>query len=303
MKVVVVGPGAIGCLFAARLTASGQAVWLLDKDPERARRISDEGIRLDEGPVTRRVPARVTTDPAAIGAVDIVCLCVKAYDTLAATRTARALVGPATGFICLQNGLGNAEAASSLLPPGQIVCAVTAHGATSLGSGHVVHAGVGMTTIAPYRPQAAALAEACAGMLRHAGVESEVAAEAIGMIWNKLIVNAAINAVTAIWNVANGAILERSELRDLCLAAAREARRVAQALGVPLGDRDVAATVTDVCRRTGANVSSMLQDIRRHKRTEIDAINGAIVREAHRLGLDVPVNESLVRQVKALEQY
>jgi 2-dehydropantoate 2-reductase len=302
MKIAIVGPGAIGCLFAARLTEGGQTVWLFDKDSERARRISAEGIRLDDGGATRRIPARVTTDPRAIGEAEIVCLCVKAYDTLAATRAAQALVGPNSGFVSLQNGLGNAEVVSSVIPSGQIICAVTAHGATSRGCGHVVHAGVGVTTVAPFRPQAGRLSEAFAGVLRQAGFEAELAGEAAGMIWSKLIINAAINPVTAIWNTTNGAILERQELKEQCLAAAREAQSVARALGVPLAYDDAGATVLDVCRRTGANVSSMLQDLRRHKRTEVDAINGAIVREARRLRLNTPVNEHLIRQVQALER-
>ncbi|MDI6774158.1 MAG: 2-dehydropantoate 2-reductase [Verrucomicrobiota bacterium] len=302
MRIVVVGPGAIGCLLSALLAESGEDVILLDKRSARARLISHNGIRLDEGARSRRVSVRAVSDAARIKRADHVFLCVKSYDTAAAVRHARLLVGPDTTLCSFQNGLGNAEIITRAVRPGCAVCASTAHGATTIAPGHVVHAGAGVTMLAPCRGTAASRAEELAALLRRAGLHVRLTGDARSLIWSKLIINAAINPVTAIAGVANGAVLQRPDLRSLSARAAIEAERVARARGVTLLFRDAVAEVEAVCRRTRDNLSSMLQDILRGKRTEIDAINGAIVAEARQSGIPAPVNIRLVESVKTKER-
>jgi len=301
MRIVVVGPGAIGCLFSASLAESGQDVFLLDKDPARARLISRKGIRIDKGKRSRQVRVRAVSDPAGEEPADVVLLCVKSYDTARAMRHARRLIGPRTCVCSFQNGLGNAEQIARVVPRGRIVCAATAHGSTHVAPGHVRHAGSGVTTLAPYSRKAFSYAQDLAGILAQAGLDVELTDDPAGMIWSKLIINAAINPVTAVAGVRNGVILERLDLRDLSCRAAREAEQVAKALGITLLYTDAVAETETVCRRTRDNFSSMLQDVRRGKRTEIDAISGAIVARARRLGVPVPVNARLLREVKRAE--
>jgi len=297
MRTVIVGPGAIGCLFAALLTEAGWDVVLLDRDPARARRLCDAGIRVDDpaGSRTVRVPAVAST--GGVRTPDAVCICVKSYDTAAAVRSTRPLLGPHTFLASLQNGLGHAEILAAAAGPGRTVCAATSHGATSLGAGHVRHAGTGPTTVAPFDRQQPEPARRFARALDRAGIAASFLEDADGMLWSKLIVNAAVNPVTALWDVPNGAILERPELQDTALAAAAEAEQVARARGVRLLYEHAAQAVTDVCTATRDNLSSMLQDLRAGRRTEV----GAVVDEARRLDVPAPINRRLLSRVRERE--
>lgn len=301
MKIVIVGPGAIGCLFAGLLAKAGRNVSLLDNDPARAASIAADGIRIESAGGTDTVAADITADPAAVRQpVDCLCICVKAYDTRAAIRHARPLVSDDTLIVSLQNGLGNAEQIESEMPGHAVACAVTSHGSTVLGAGHVRHAGTGSTATAPVGPRAAPGLSLFADTLEGAGIQVVRRDDCPSMLWSKAIVNAAINPLTAVHNVNNGAVLERPELRDTAMTAAAEAAAVAAAAGVPLLFESAEEQVETVCRRTADNISSMLQDVRIGRETEIEAITGTIVEKAHELGVSVPTNERLLAEVKAL---
>ena len=301
MKIVIVGPGAIGCLFASFLTEAEYDVVLVDKDPERARVISKQGILLEQNGRTRNVRMPATAAPAEIGTADFVCFCVKSFDTRSAIQHAAPLIGTRTTVVSIQNGIGNAEILAEQVSADRIVCAVTSQGSTSIGIGHVRHEGRGLTAVAPFlSPKSDA--PAFARILRKAGVASEARNDAAAMIWDKLIVNAAVNPVTAIWNISNGEILNRPELAETAFAAAREAVAVAHAKGIATTFADAAEEVERICRATALNVSSMLQDVRLGRRTEIDAINGAIVREARKTKVPVPVNRMLLEKARKIGQ-
>ncbi len=295
MKIVVVGPGAIGCLFAALLKEAGNDVTLLDKEPERARRISQTGIRIEGIGGARTVPIAAEADPSVIGAADFVCICVKSYDTLSAVKHALPLIGPRTAVVSLQNGLGNAEQIAGVAGAEKVICATTSQGSTSLGAGHVRHAGLAPTFVAPFT--GSKRAAEFVKTLNKSGIEAQLLDNAAAMLWSKAVVNAAINPVTAIWKVPNGQVIERADLRKIAFDAAEEAENVARAKGVSLLFDKAAAEVESVCRKTRDNISSMLQDVRRGRRTEIDAINGVIVKEGRNLGMKAPVNEMLVERV------
>lgn len=300
MRIVIVGPGAIGCLFAALLTKSGHSVVLLDKDPTRAQAISQHGLRIETDLDVETLAVPITACPRTITEhVNFLCICVKAYDTGAAIRHALPLASADTTVVCLQNGLGNAEqiAAACRCP---LVCAVTSHGSTVLGPGSIRHAGSGPTAVAPAGTAAAAAAVRFAELLEHARIEVVRRNSHQSMLWSKVAVNAAINPVTALNNVPNGAILDRPEIRSTAMAAAGEAAAVAAAAGIALYFESVTAEVEKVCSITRNNISSMLQDVRAGRRTEIKAISGAIVARADELDVDAPVNRMLLEKVSAL---
>ena len=304
MKVGVVGPGAMGCLLAVKLSRAGVPVTLLDHRPERAALIQDQGVRLEneEGEVRARVP--VTLDPAALGGVDLILICVKAYDTGAVARKLQGLPsGPY--FLTLQNGVGNVELLGDRLPPVKVLAGITSHGATSLGPGWVRHAGVGDTYIGPGFGEGPVsghpgLQLAQAG-LSAAGFEVRLVSKIISLIWSKLLVNVGINALTALTRLPNGALLDFSGTEKLMNQAVAEAIKVAEAKGIAFLFDDPQEEVRKVCRLTAANISSMLQDVLREKKTEIDFINGAIMRDGEQLNLPVPVNSLLTRLVQTIE--
>jgi 2-dehydropantoate 2-reductase len=309
VKIVVVGPGAIGCLFAGLLIEGSEAgdggsapkVWLLDKDPARAARISQQGIILESSSGSRSIDARITANPSEIGASDMVLLCVKAYDTTSAMMTARPVLCDHTIVVSMQNGIGNAEKIADVVARDGIVCGITAHGSTSLGPGQVRHSGSGPSVVAPFLPDCKHIALAAANTLSSVGIETHTAQDARRMIWSKLVVNAAINPVTALANVRNGDLLANEALRDRMSAAAREAAAVAEAAGIRLDYDDAVSSAEKLCTATAENYSSMLQDIRMNRRTEIESITGAIVQEAHHRNVDVPVSEELLASIRSLE--
>lgn len=309
MKVIVIGPGALGCLLAAKLSRANE-VWLLDHDAGRAAQLSISGVFLEEEGQVVSCPVRATSDPESIGAADVALLCVKSHQVREAVVAAAPALRQAGLLLALSNGIGHLEILADLCQGQCWGVGVTAQGATLLGRNRVIHRGEGATHIGfppaekndgARSPSCQSLLVATADTLTQAGISTKAEADILPHLWRKLLVNVGINALTAINDCPNGALLESSRLVEMMTAAVREGELVAERLGIALGTDPLAGTM-DVCRATGANISSMLQDVRAGRRTEIESINGAVVRMAKSLGVLVPVNEELVRKVRDLER-
>lgn len=294
-SVVVLGTGAMACLFGARLSRIGCRVTLLGTWTAALERLAREGIDVEE-PETRW---RATPAARAIGEVvepaDLVLVLVKSPATAAVAPHAARARAPHGRVLTLQNGLGNAETLATAAGAANVDVGVTTAGAALLGPGHVRVSSLGRTWLAssPAAPGLAAL-------LASAGFPTEVAGDLGVVLWRKLAANCAINALSALRGARNGALLDTPPDRSLLEAAAREVGAVAAALGIGLGS-DAAEIAVAVAHETAGNRSSMLQDLERGATTEVDAINGAVVREGRRLGIPTPVNEALWRQVTARE--
>jgi 2-dehydropantoate 2-reductase len=312
MRIVVVGPGALGSLFAATLAMHSQGaeegrakheVWLLDHNSSRARQLAANGLLLERGGERYACPVRATAEPGEIGSADLVLLCVKSYDVASGLTQAAALLGPDTLLLGLQNGIAHLPLLEALSENSLVAIGVTAQGATLLASGHVRHGGRGLTRVGFLKPppaNGAARLREVATTLAAGGLETEIVADMQVQVWAKLFVNVGINALTAIHGCRNGDLLDMPEVRAQLVEAVREALAVARALEIPVEGDPVVATL-DVCRATAENISSMLQDVQQQRPTEIDAINGAVVDHGHRLQIPVPVNELLVSMVKEIE--
>lgn len=301
MKICIVGPGALGCLFAAILAKAGHQVWLLDHRAERAGLIDTQGICLHDRQGRRVVPVRATANPALIGLVPLAFLCVKSDAAPGAARNLSPILGPDSLLIALQNGIAHHRLLADIVP--SLALGITAQGATLLGPGVVRHGGGGPTKVgflADVGERARQRLQEAVALLNGAGIETTFCSDILAVAWQKLIVNAGINAVTALENCANGELLMRPAALATLKAAVQEAAQVALAAGITVAVDPVAMTL-DVCRGTAANISSMLQDIRRQRPTEVEAINGAIVRQAAIFGISVPTNQALLAGVKALE--
>lgn len=287
MRVHILGTGALACFFGARLSRVAE-VALAGTWTEGIAAIKRRGIAVETpgGEVTFDVKAfRLgTPQPAA----DLVLVLVKAWQTARVAGEVAALTTGGGCVLSLQNGLGNVETLGERALPG-----VTEQGATLLGPGRVRPGGEGMTHIAG--------PEALAEVFRSAGLDARAVdpAEGTSLVWGKLAVSAGINALGAILNVPNGELLARPEARTLMENAANEVAAVARAKGIVLPFADAAAEARRVAAATARNRSSMLQDVLRGAPTEIDAINGAVVREGRRRGVPTPANETLLRLVAA----
>jgi len=301
MKIVVVGPGAIGCLCAAFLTKSKAEIWLLDKHKERAGRLNQQGIIVEGVSGNWQAQIKVTADAKEIGSADLIIICVKSYHTKDAIMSVRSLVGDNSKILTLQNGFGNIEIISEVVGPEKAIGGVTNLGATLLGLGHVRHAGKGETVIGRNDGKIPVEMRDIRELFNKSGLETRISRDIKGLIWSKLIINVGINALTAITRLNNGRLVEFEGTKRILREAVTEATRIAKRKRIKLIYDDPLAKVEAVCEATATNVSSMLQDVLRKKQTEIDFINGVIVRLGQELGIPVPVNAILVDLVKTIE--
>jgi 2-dehydropantoate 2-reductase len=294
-SLLLVGTGALASLFGARLAAAGVHVTMLGSWPDGLAALREHGVRLVEADGSERAfPVRVAADPAECRGISLALVLVKAWQTARAAEQLAACL-PANGLaLTLQNGWGNRETLEQALGPDRVALGITTLGATLLAPGVARAGGQGPVTLGSH-PRLQPLAD----LLSAAGFDVRMAEDVAGLAWGKLVINAAINPLTALLRVPNGELLARPEARELLGLAAAEAAAVGRAQGLHLPFDDAVAAAEDVARRTAANHSSMFQDVQRGRPTEIDAICGAVVEAGDRLGVPTPVNRTLWLLVRA----
>lgn len=302
MKITVIGAGATGSLFAWFFHRAGEEVWLLDIHPERAEIIRRNGISLEGISGDQHFSPRITLDPREIGPVDLVLIAVKSYHTEAAAEAAAQLPSRDALVLTLQNGIGNLEKIAAVVGKNRTLGGSTAQGSTLLGPGRIRHAGKGDTIIGEISGPPTERVEKIVTTLRQGGVEANPTANLAGVIWGKLLINAGINPLTALTRLKNGELLNYPGTRMVMQAAIREGEKIARAKNISLPYEDAVARTEAVCRATAGNISSMLQDVLKRKRTEVTNINGALVREGEALGIPTPVNQTLSGLVQTLEE-
>lgn len=301
MKIVIVGPGAMGCLFSAYLSKSKEDVWLLDKSRENAAKIKQQGIVVEGVSGNWRTSVKITADVKDIEKSDLVLICVKAYNTKDAVVLSMPFINDGTKVMTLQNGIGNVEIIADLIGHEKVIAGVTNQGATLLGCGHIRHAGKGETVAGRIDGKIPVEMRAIREVFNKSGLQLRLSRDINGLLWSKLIINTGINALTAITRLPNGRLVEYEGTRRILKDAVTEAVRIAKRKRVKLIYDDPLAKVESVCEATAGNRSSMLQDVLRNKRTEIDFINGVILRHAQEFGIAVPVNSLLVDLIKTIE--
>lgn len=301
MKIVVVGAGAMGSLFAAFLAKSKEEVWLLEKNKENAAKINASGISLEGVSGSWQAKVKTTTNIADIGKADLVLLCVKSFNTKSAVEQTKPILGQNTKILTLQNGIGNVEIISEIAGEDKVIAGVTNQGATLIAAGKIRHAGHGETIIGAIDGKTPVELRAIREVLNKVGLETKMSRDIKSLIWSKLIINVGINALTAITRLPNGKLPEYEGTRRILRDAVTEAARIAKRKRVKLIFDDPLAKVETVCEGTSANLSSMLQDVLRKKRTEIDFINGVIVRLGQEMGISVPTNKLLLDLIKTIE--
>lgn len=300
MHVAVLGAGALGSLVAARLAGSTASVTVVGRPGHHFDAMRAEGLVLQTPAGDREtVAVEATTDYAAVGAADVLVLTVKSYDTSEAMADVADHLGDAD-VLTLQNGLGNAETIADFVAPERVVAGTTTHGAVLPAPGVVRHAGRGETRVGRYFAANDERVADIAGLLSEAGIETDVVSDVADAVWEKVLVNVGINAATALARVPNGRLVESAAGEGLLARAVEEGAAVAAAEGRTVPD-DVVERTRAVARATATNRSSMRQDVERGSRTEIESLNGAIVRRADDHGLWAPVNRTLADLVRLTE--
>jgi 2-dehydropantoate 2-reductase len=303
MKISIIGSGAMGSLFGGALSLIGHEVVLYDVYREHVEAINANGLSVEDaatGAVSVSHP-RASMDPEAVAGSDVLVIFVKSTMTEQAAGQFCRYAGPSTIALTLQNGLGNEEILRAHFGAERTAAGVTSQGATFLGPGRIRHAGKGPTHLGMADGKTGKLA-GFADALVKAGFDTHVEKDVASLVWSKLVINVGINALTAIMGQPNGKLVESEETKAVIADLVAEACAVARARRITLTHADALATVYEVARKTGANRSSMLQDFDKNRLTEIDFMNGAIVREAAALGIPVPVNATLTRLIKAMEK-
>jgi len=305
MKILIAGAGAMACLTGGKLKASGEDVRLYNRLNSHVETINKQGLRLVEkdNSVTH-IDLEIVQDLQADEQVDILLVLLKAQANEAVLSKLRNKLAKETVIVTMQNGIGNADTIQQLFPKNTVVSGTLGHGASVEHDGTILHRGWGVNYLGNVEDNFANnTLEAFAEKLSKAGMKTEVSQDVNAVIWNKLFVNAGFNSVTALTRLKNGDILNTPEGEDLLRAVTAEAVLVARAEGV---DADVEAVVEECLRMgrqdIGGNKSSMLMDILKKRQTEIDVINGGIVKLGEKHGIETPVNAALSGLIRIIEQ-
>jgi len=294
MKIAVMGAGAVGCYYGGMLARGGHQVTLIAR-PAHVEAIQRDGLRMDTTTFQAMVPMEASTDVSAVAGATLVLFCVKSTDTADAATQIAPHLAPDALVLSLQNGVDNAERAQALLP-GHSVLPVVVYVATEMaGPGHVKHHGRGELVIGP-GPQAQAVVDAFAA----GGIAVQVSDNVTGALWAKLVVNCAFNAISAITQLPYGKVWQGEGAQATMRGVVDECLAVAEAAGIRVpGDGWQAAE--RIAQSMPGQFSSTAQDLGRGKRSEIDHLNGHVVRVGERVGVAAPLNRALHALVKLIE--
>jgi len=295
--ILIAGTGALATLFAARLTEAGYSITMLGTWKEGIASLQKNGARIaDSNGTGQQFKVFATDDPRECADAKYALVLVKAWQTERAAGQLKECLADDGLAVTLQNGLGNYETLSRSLGLDRVALGTTTTGATLLEAGLARPGGEGIISI--QRNQALGPMEAA---LKSAKFNVQIVEDAQALVWGKLVINAAINPLTALLRIPNGELLNRPSAREMMGKLAREAADVAGAEKIKLPFDDPIAMAEEVARKTAANHSSMLQDVLRNAHTEIDAICGAVVHMAKRHNMEAPVNWICWQLIRALK--
>ncbi len=304
MKICILGAGALGCAIGAKLSEAGHETWLLNRNAAHVETINRAGLNIQDEHGLRVVHIQARTSAADIGHVDLVVVLVKSFHTQQAIQGAMALVGPHTLVLSLQNGLGHEDILADAVGRSQVLAGKTYVGGVLLGPGSIRSGVAGKATYigeldGSITPRVQAIAQAFQG----AGLHTLVSDNIVGTMWDKLLVNVATGALTGITMLSYGQLYSEPALEATALAAVAEAIAVATAAGVRLSVTEPAQAWDLASEGLPASFkTSMLQSLEKGSVTEIDFINGSVVRWGQRYGIPTPVNTTLVACIKGIER-
>lgn len=303
MKIAVVGCGAMGSVYAGLFASAGHEVWAIDSWREHVEAMRSNGLRLEGASGDRTVRLNATTDAPDAGVCDLVIVATKARDVAAAARSAQPLVGPQTTVLSIQNGLGGPDTTASVLGRERVAVGVVGgFGASMRGPGHAHHNGMELVRLGeltgPVTPRLGAVAEAW----RQAGFRVKTFDDIDQLVWEKLVCNVCYSGTCAVTDRTVGEVMADPDAFRVASNCAVEAYRVALERGVRLDFDDPVAYVRESGSKIPGARPSMLLDLMAKRRSEVDAINGAIPPAAAALGLAAPFNEAVASLVRAKER-
>ncbi len=295
LRIAVMGAGAVGCYYGALLARAGHPVTLIGR-PSHVQAVRERGLRLQTAVLDVHVPLASSTDASAVEGADVVLFCVKSSDSEDAARQIRPHLAPGALVLTLQNGADNDERVRAVLDASTAVAAAVVYVAAAMaGPGHVQHHGRGELVIAP-SPRS----EAVAAQFATAGIPTQISDNVRGALWAKLVLNCAYNALSALSQQPYGPLVQAPGVTDVIADTVAECLAVARADGVTIPG-DINAAVRGIAATMPGQYSSTAQDLARGKPSEIDHLNGYVVRRGAALGVATPLNRALQVLVKLAE--
>ncbi len=305
MKICFIGAGALGSALGGTLAFHGLDVTLIDHNQTHVDKINSNGLKLIEGEEIRNVKIKAVTSTQGLPVMDLIIVLVKSFGTKKAIQDVLPMIGAHTLVMSLQNGLGNEEAIMEVVGSERVIGGKTYAGGVFQGPGEVIAGTTNkLTVIGEMDGRITERIKNVAEILTAHGLMTQISDNIVGMIWDKLLINAATGAVSAITRLPYGGLYNVQEVKEVALEAVAEGIAVAKAKGVELSVEDPAA----IWYRAAAGLpyrfkASMLQSIEAGKATEVDFINGQILYHGERLGIQTPVNKTLVAMVKGYEYW
>ncbi len=301
MRIHIIGSGAMGSIYGGLLFRAGYDVTLIDVREDHLAAIRRDGLRIEgvRGEHVVRIPA-VERD-AQLPPADLAIVFTDCNAIADAARNARRLLAPDGFAVTLQNGIGNVEALTASLGKARVAGGVTMNSGANPAPGCVVYTNAGVTSIGELDGRPSERIEALASMLNRAQIETRVVADPMAQIWSKFVHNCAVNALAAVSGLRSGEIYRTPEMSALQDRVIDEILEVVERKGVALPEADPRKKIKEHCR-VRYNKPSMMQHVEQGRQTEIDALNGALLREAKALGIAVPYNEAVVAFVKGVEK-
>lgn len=301
----MLGSGALGSSIGGVLTEAGLEVYLIDPWAEHVNAMNREGLKIREGSSERAVKVRAATDCRGIGTADLILVLVKSYHTKEAIENADPIIGDKTMVLSFQNGLGNEDILAEVVGKERVIGGRTFAGGVLLGPGHVIAGRKGKQTyIGELGGRITERVNEIARQFNQAGLETIISSNIIGIMWDKLLINVATGALSGITRLPYGGLYKVKEVMGCAVEAVSEAIAVAKAMGVELTITDPKEIWFKAAEKLPPEFkASMLQDIEKGSRTEIDSINGSVVRLGERHGVPTPVNRVLVASIKGIEHH
>ncbi len=301
MRIYMIGSGAMGSVYGGLLAHAGFDVTLIDPREDHIGRVQRDGVIVEgvRGRHVIRVPA--VLNHAGLPPADFAIIFTDANSTKDAARTAKEVLKPEGFALTLQNGIGNVEALIAELGASRVIAGVTMNSGALPEAGRAAYTNAGVTLIGELDGRTTPRLEQVAHMLNQAGIETRIVTDPMSEIWTKFVLNCAINSLTAITGLRSGEMYRTPEVNALQDHVLDEILAVVERKGIKLAEPDMRKKIKAHCR-VRYNRPSMMQHVERGQRTEIDALNGALVREAKALGMSVPYNEAVVAVVKGVEK-
>ena len=300
MKIAVIGAGAMGSIYGGHLSLHNE-VYLVDTNPDVVRAINEKGITLEENGEDHIYSPKAVTDASSLPEMDLVILFVKALFSRSALSGNRNLIGKDTYLLTLQNGSGHEDILGEFVPTDHVIIGTTEDQGTILGMAHIRHGGTGGTNLGMLCPDSAGILPKLKDTFDLCGFRAKLHENIQQLIWNKLFVNVALSAVTAVLNVKMGFIAEDPHALAMSAQLLHEAVAVAHAMGLEADEEHLLEEIKETSKRVPEGITSICADLSNGRRTEVDTISGSVIRAAKKVNVPVPAHEFLVNMVHAME--